>query len=165
MTIGYTVPEIWHMMDTTVIFDSGIFFALLPFFCFLFLAILGSFTLLAAQEVKISKQWKKQLEISFYTYVPNIMSRWCTVPEIWWATDGQTKKWHIKGGAPPKNFKTSKYQVMIHYKHFITSTLLDIGPKAFSERVEKQEFSAFSINFFENKKKLYSLNSIVYTPY
>ena len=44
------------------------------------------------------------------------MIRWCTVPEIWCATDGQTdgrtsgrtdgrKKWHIEVGAPPENNK------------------------------------------------------------
>ena len=40
--------------------------------------------------------------------VPKIMFRWCTVPEIWCATDGQTdeqmagqEKWHIEVGAPP----------------------------------------------------------------
>ena len=39
------------------------------------------------------------LEISFYTCVPKIMISWCTVPEIWWATDGWTdgrKRWHIE---------------------------------------------------------------------
>ena len=37
------------------------------------------------------KKWKKPLEISsFYICVPKIMIRWCTVPEIWCATDGQT---------------------------------------------------------------------------
>ena len=50
-----------------------------------------------------------------------------------WEVDGW-KKWHIEMGAPPKIFITPKYQVMIYYKNFITSTLLDIGPKAFSER-------------------------------
>ena len=35
------------------------------------------------------------LEISFYTCVPKIMISWCTVPEIWWATDGR-KRWHIE---------------------------------------------------------------------
>ena len=34
-----------------------------------------------------------------------------------------------------------------------------------SEGVQKQEFSAFPINFFENKQKLISWNLIVYTPY
>ena len=33
------------------------------------------------------------------------------------------------------------------------------------EGVEKQEFSAFPITFFEKKQKLFSLNLIVYTQY
>ena len=44
---------------------------------------------------------------SFYTCVPKIMITWCTVAEIWCATNGQTngrKKWHIEVGAPPKKF-------------------------------------------------------------
>ena len=32
------------------------------------------------------------------------------------------------------------------------------------EAVEKQEFSAFPINFFEKKQNLFSSNLIVYTP-
>ena len=52
------------------------------------------------------KKWKKRLKISsFYTCVPKIMIRWCTVPKKWcasdWLTDGQ-KKWRIEVGAPPK---------------------------------------------------------------
>ena len=47
--------------------------------------------------------------------------------------DGR-KKWHIEVGAPPRNFITLKYQFMIYYKNFITSTLFDIGPKTFSKR-------------------------------
>ena len=58
---------------------------------FSFWAIFCPFTPLTAQKIKIKKKWKKHLEISsFYTYVPKIMIRWCTVPEIWCATDGQT---------------------------------------------------------------------------
>ena len=54
----------------------------------------------------LKKKKKKHLEISlFYTCVPKIMFLWCTVPKIWWATDGRKdgKKWHIEVGAPPKN--------------------------------------------------------------
>ena len=58
------------------------------------------------------KKKKKHLEISsFYTFVPKIMTRWCTVPEIWCATDRQTdglKKWHIAAGASPRNEKQNK---------------------------------------------------------
>ena len=85
MIICYTVPEIWRMTDITVVFHFGIYFAL------------------TAQKFKISKKWKKCLEISsFHTCVPKIMIGWCTVPEIWCAMDqhmyGQ-KKWH-RGGCP-----------------------------------------------------------------
>ena len=63
--------------------------------CFSFWAIFCPFTSLTAQKMKISKKWKKFLEISsLYMCVPKIMIRWCTVPEIWcvmneW-TDGRT---------------------------------------------------------------------------
>ena len=62
---------------------------------FFFWAIFCPFTSLTAQKMKISKKWKKLLEISsLYMCVPKIMIRWCTVPEIWcvmneW-TDGRT---------------------------------------------------------------------------
>ena len=73
---------------------------------FSFWATLCPFTLLTAQKNKISKKWKKCLEISFYTCVPQIMSRWCTVPKIWCATDRcrwtdrQTEKVTHRGGRP-----------------------------------------------------------------
>ena len=74
MIISYTVREIWHMTDIIVIFHLGLFFALL-----------------LAPKMKISKKWKKRLEISsFYTCVPKIMIRWCTVSEKWCTTNGQT---------------------------------------------------------------------------
>ena len=50
---------------------------------------------------------------------------------------------------------------MIYYRNFIKSTLLNI----LREGVQKQEFSAFPINFFAKKQKLFSSNLIVYTPY
>ena len=37
--------------------------------------------------MKISKKWKKSLEISFYTVVPKIMIIWYTVPKTWHVTD------------------------------------------------------------------------------
>ena len=55
------------------------------------------------------KNKKKQLDLSsFYTCVPQITIRSCTVPEIWCMTDGQTngrmEKVTYRGvGAPPKN--------------------------------------------------------------
>ena len=57
---------------------------------FSFWAIFCPFTPLTAQKIKILKKWKKGLVISsFYICVPKIMIRWCTVPEIWCATDGR----------------------------------------------------------------------------
>ena len=54
----------------------------------------------AAQKIKILKIWNKYLEISsFFTCVPKIMIRLCTVPKIWCTTDGRThrqKKWHLE---------------------------------------------------------------------
>ena len=74
---------------------------------FSFWAIFCPFTSLTAQKLKIFKKWKNCLEISsFYIHVPKTMIRWCTVPEIWCMSDGQTdgrKKWHIDVGAPPNN--------------------------------------------------------------
>ena len=80
--------------------------------CNCYFSFWAIFCLLTAQKIKISKKWKKYLEISFYTCVPKIMIRWCTVPEIWCAIDRQTdgwKKWHKEVGAPPKNQVNHKY--------------------------------------------------------
>ena len=79
-------------------------------FYFSFWAIFCPFTPLTAWKMKISKKWKKHLEISsFYTRVPKVMIRWCTVPERCGAgwTDRQTdrqKKWHIEVGAPSNKY-------------------------------------------------------------
>ena len=55
---------------------------------FSFWASFCPFTLLTAQKMKISKQWKNHLEISsFYTSVPKIMIICYTVSEIWHMTD------------------------------------------------------------------------------
>ena len=78
---------------------------------FSFWTIYWPFTPWQTKKMKILKKWKQHPEISpFYTCVPKIMIRWCTVPKIWCATDGRTdrqmdgwKKWHIKVGASPKN--------------------------------------------------------------
>ena len=59
-------------------------------FCTLF-ALLPTPPPLTAQKIKILQKSKKQLEASsFYICVAKIMVRWCTVPEIWCVTDGQT---------------------------------------------------------------------------
>ena len=78
--ICYTVHEIWHVTHVIIIFNFGLFFALLP---------------PLQTKIKISKKnEKKLLEISsFYTCVPKIMIRWGTVPEIWWKMDGWTNSW------------------------------------------------------------------------
>ena len=55
---------------------------------FSFWTIFCPFTLLTARKMKISKKWKKILEVSsFYTSVPKIIIIWYTVPEIWRMTD------------------------------------------------------------------------------
>ena len=69
--IRYTVPEMWCVRSVIVIFHFGLFFA--------FLTRPPSLT---ARKMIISKQWKKQLEISFYTSGPKIMIMCYTVPEI-----------------------------------------------------------------------------------
>ena len=78
---------------------------------FSFWAIFCPFTYLRVQKIKISKKWKKRLEISsFYTCISKIMIWWCKVPEIWCATDGQTNgKRDTKVGAPPSVYQHISY--------------------------------------------------------
>ena len=55
---------------------------------FSFWAIFRPITPVRSWKIKILKKWKKYLEISsFYICAPNIMIRWCTVPELWCVTD------------------------------------------------------------------------------
>ena len=55
---------------------------------FSFWAIFCPFTLLTAWKIKISKKWKKHLEISpFYISVLKLMIMYHTVPEMWHVTD------------------------------------------------------------------------------
>ena len=84
------------------------------------------------------------MEISpFYVYVPEIMIRWCMVPEIWCTMDGRTdrwmdrrKKWHIEVGAPPKNpqetsdLKSGKNSCLSHLHIFtpLWRTIKNSGP-------------------------------------
>ena len=77
MIICYTAPETWHVMDVIVIFHFA-----------LFLLFYGS----NSPKNENLKKIKKILEISsFYTCVPKIMIKWCTVPEIWRSTDRRTE--------------------------------------------------------------------------
>ena len=72
MIIGYTVPEIWHMMDVIIIF-LGYF---LPFYCS------------NHQKNENVKKIKKHLEISwFYTSAGKFMIICYTAPEIWCMID------------------------------------------------------------------------------
>ena len=58
-------------------------------------------TPLKTQKIKILKKWKRHLEISsFYTCVPKLMIRWCTVPEIWCTMGEQMEKVTYRGGCP-----------------------------------------------------------------
>ena len=54
---------------------------------FSFWAIFCPFTPITAQKMKISKKWKKPLEISFYTSVPKLIIICYTVLEIWSVMD------------------------------------------------------------------------------
>ena len=69
------IPETWSMTDFFSHFG--------PFLPFYTPPPLPRKT----QRIKISKKWKKYLEISFYTSVPKIMIICYTVHEIWCVTD------------------------------------------------------------------------------
>ena len=151
--------------------------------CFSFWEISSPFTWLAVQKVKISKQWKKHLEISsfytsvpknldhmlccpwdmahdtcnccfsfwtmcfpfyppnspkkqnfkkmnleipsFYTRVPKIMTRWCTVPKVWWVTGGRKEKVTHRGGCPTwklHNIEISRHDLLqkLHNIDYLT---------------------------------------------
>ena len=88
--ICYAVPWIWHVTDIIVIFHFGLFFALL--------------TPKQPKKSKFKQNEKSSWRYNHFTYVPKIMIRWCTVPEIWCTTDGQTdrqtEKVTYRGGCP-----------------------------------------------------------------
>ena len=73
---------------------------------FLFWAIFCPFTPLTAQKIKISRKWKKPWRYHHFTRVSKIMIRWCTVPEIWCATNRQMDRMEsdLEVGALPKNW-------------------------------------------------------------
>ena len=85
-----TAPEIWHVTDIIVIFHFGLFFALL--------------TPKQPKKSKFKQNEKSSWRYNHFTYVPKIMIRWCTVPEIWCTTDGRTdrrtEKVTYRGGCP-----------------------------------------------------------------
>ena len=108
MTIWYTVPEIWCVIDV-IIFHFGLFFALLS---------------PTSPKNQNFEKMKKSLEIlSFYICVPKTMIRWCTVPEIWCVTDviifhfglffALLKKW--KKGMEISSFYTCVPKIMIRW--------------------------------------------------
>ena len=106
MIICYTISEIWCMTGIIVIF------------CFELL-----FALLAPNNPKNQnlREWNICLEISsYYICVPKITIRWCMVPEIQCATNGQTdwqtKKWHLEVGAPPKNVTSTQWKLLIYFQ-------------------------------------------------
>ena len=72
MIIGFTVSEIWYVMDVIVTFHFGLFFALLP---------------PNSPKNENFKKRKIYLQISsFYISVPKIMIICITVPKIWHVT-------------------------------------------------------------------------------
>ena len=85
------VPEIWCVTDVIVTSHFGLFFALLP---------------LTGQKTKISKNWKKHLEISsFYISVPKLWSDgvwflWYGVWQMDGRMDKRTEKVTYRGGCP-----------------------------------------------------------------
>ena len=75
--ISYTVPEIRRVTNVIFIFHVGLF---LPFY-----------PTNDPKKSKFLKNEKKRQEIlSFYICIPKIMITWCTVPEVWCATNGRT---------------------------------------------------------------------------
>ena len=69
----HTVPEIWCVMYVIVTLHFGPFFALL-----------------SQNEKKNEKKQKTPGDIIILHMCTKIMTRWCTVPEIWCATDMRT---------------------------------------------------------------------------
>ena len=108
MIICYTVPEMWQVTHVIVIFHFILFFALLP-------------SSNSPKNQKSTKMKKTPREIFILHMCTKIMTRCCTVPEIWCAMDGRTDirrdgrtdgKWHIEVGAPPKNLELTETSVL-----------------------------------------------------
>ena len=110
MIMCYTILQIWHMTHVIVPFHFGqLFFPFTPL------------TAPLPSQKKNSKKWTWRYhrfthmhqklwldDVRFLRYGGQQVDGW--------------KKWHIEVGALHKNFITLKYQVMIYYKNFITST-------------------------------------------
>ena len=121
MIICYTVLEIWHVTHVIVVFHFGQFFTF--------------YTPNKPKKQNLKKIKRNTLRYHNFTHA--YQKLW--LDDVRFVRYGgrqmdRQKKWHIEVGAPPKNFITLKYQVITYYKNLITSTLHDIGPKAFSER-------------------------------
>ena len=86
----YDLQFLRYRVWQTEIGNYGSFFALYP-------------TPLKTQKIRILKKWKKLLEISFYTRVPNTTIIWGTVPEIW------AFFWPLY---PPNNQETQNFKTM-----------------------------------------------------
>ena len=107
MTICYTVPEIWCVMDAVFIFHFGLFFALLA-------------PLPKASKIKILEKRKKPWKYQYYrnyTCVSKILIPGCICHNLQllrygapWRDgqiDGETGrqiKWHREVSAPPKKY-------------------------------------------------------------
>ena len=106
LIMHYTVSEIWHVTDVSVIFHLGLFFALLP-----------HPTPHPPEQPKKSKFEKNDKKTWIYHHFTHVYQKlW--LDDVWFLrygvqwTDGQMdrqKKWHIEVGAPPKNLCSSYY--------------------------------------------------------
>ena len=149
MSSFYTsVLEIWHVTHVIVVFHFGQVFSFLQ-----------SKTISPKQpkNIKFQKKWEKHLEMSsFYTCVQKIMIRWCTVSEIWLATDGQTEKVTYRRGCPTlklHNIGISSHDLL---QNFIKPILLEIRPKTFSERgYRHRNFLPSTLTFLRTSKNAF----------
>ena len=120
MIICNTVPEIRHMMDVTVIFHFGLFFALLP--------------PNSPKNQNFKKIIKKKLEVSsFYTSVPKIMIVRYTVPGLHIRASQQsitTNIWplttHIYHEMIIVTGEFSKKSFLYYYHYFLEILLSDL---------------------------------------
>ena len=113
MIIGYTVPEIWNVTDVIAIFILSYTIPFCP---------------PTAQKLKISKQWKKDLQISsFYTLVPKIIIICYTISEIWHVSDviifilGNFLPFYPPNS--PKNEISKHWKHILEISSFYTSVL------------------------------------------